>query len=69
MGLITTGHKHAILTKGPVAFSSAWLWQWKNRIDQAFMRKFGADLPAMQQSTGAFQLSQRRFQLPPLSEN
>lgn len=53
MGLITTGHKHAILTKGPVAFSGDWLWQWKDRIDQAFMRKFGADLPAMQQTPGA----------------
>ena len=53
MGLITTGHKHAILTKGPLAFSGDWLWQWKDRIDQAFMRKFGADLPAMQQQPGA----------------
>lgn len=52
LGLISTGNKHAIATRGSLAFSGDWLWGMKDKIDRAFMNKFGSDLPQMQNSQG-----------------
>ncbi|MFM2398128.1 MAG: hypothetical protein RL341_285 [Pseudomonadota bacterium] len=38
LGLFATGPKHAIASYGPFAFSGAWVWRWKNRIDARFIR-------------------------------
>jgi hypothetical protein len=39
LGLFATGPKHAIASYGALAWAGNWVWQWKNRIDQAFLRK------------------------------
>ncbi len=45
--LISLGGKAAIAERGGLSFSSPLLWQWKDRIDRAFMDKF-TELPAME---------------------
>lgn len=50
LGLISTGNKHAIATRGSLAFSGDWLWPMKDKIDRAFMNKFGSELPQMRTS-------------------
>lgn len=40
--LIGTGDRHAIGSWGPWAFSGAWAWRWKDRIDRRFIRRFAA---------------------------
>lgn len=52
LGLISAGEKHAIATRGSVAFSGDWLWQWKDRLDRSFMHQFGAGLPSMADHPG-----------------
>jgi selenide, water dikinase len=52
LALITTGGKHAVLSKGGIAFSGGWLWGFKDYIDRSFMRKFGADLPVPEAHLG-----------------
>lgn len=42
LALISTGNRYAIASYGPIAFGGTWVWQWKNRIDTAFMRQYGA---------------------------
>jgi pyridine nucleotide-disulfide oxidoreductase family protein len=37
LGLFATGPQHAIASYGPLACSGAWVWRWKNQIDQAFL--------------------------------
>jgi len=44
--LLSTGAKHAIANKGPLSVAGAWVWRWKNHIDQKFMQRFNR-LPAM----------------------
>jgi selenide, water dikinase len=44
--LISTGGKGAVADKFGLRLDGAWLWRWKDRIDQAFMDKFAA-FPAM----------------------
>lgn len=46
LGLISTGDKNAIASKGSWSFEAAWLWHIKNWIDQKFMHAFN-DLPEM----------------------
>ena len=46
MYLISTGDQYAIGTRNGVTFEGAWVWRWKNWIDQRFMAKFNA-LPDM----------------------
>jgi selenide,water dikinase len=44
--LISTGRKRAVADKLGLRVEGGWLWQWKDRIDRAFMDKF-ADYPVM----------------------
>ncbi len=44
--LLSLGAKRAIAARGPFAASGRWAWNWKDRIDRAFMDKFN-ELPAM----------------------
>lgn len=48
--LISLGTKAALAEKWGRPLAGAWLWQWKDRIDRAFMAKF-QDLPQMAQAT------------------
>jgi pyridine nucleotide-disulfide oxidoreductase family protein len=38
--LLACGRRHAIASRGGWALQGDWLWRWKDRIDQAFMRRF-----------------------------
>ena len=40
LGLITTGGRHAIASRGPFAFGGDWVWRWKDRIDRRFMARY-----------------------------
>ncbi len=44
--LVSTGPRHAVAEKWGRAIAGAWLWQAKDRIDRAFIRRL-SDLPAM----------------------
>jgi selenide,water dikinase len=46
LALISTGDKYAIASRGWLSFAGAWVWQWKDWIDQRFMRKF-SEFPDM----------------------
>ncbi|TVP61227.1 MAG: bifunctional NADH dehydrogenase FAD-containing subunit/selenide, water dikinase SelD, partial [Halomonadaceae bacterium] len=46
LALISTGNRFAIASRGNIGFAGAWVWRWKNWIDQRFMDKFN-DLPPM----------------------
>jgi pyridine nucleotide-disulfide oxidoreductase family protein len=38
--LISTGAQHAVASWGPWAVGGGWLWQWKDRIDRAYIAQF-----------------------------
>ena len=53
--LLATGPKHAIASWGSWSASGAWVWRWKNHIDQNFMQQYRRNTstvlnPAEQQS-------------------
>lgn len=52
LSLISTGNKHAIASRGGLAFSGDWLWPIKDSIDRAFMNKFSSELPQMHTPPG-----------------
>ena len=52
--LVSTGNHRAIAAWGRWAWSGAWVWRWKERIDRGFVAKFGADEAAKRPlATGA----------------
>lgn len=40
LSLLTTGDRHAILSRGILCFSGDWVWRWKNKIDNDFVSRF-----------------------------
>ena len=44
--LISDGGCQALATSGPLSWQGAWVWRWKDRIDRAFMARFGTAPPA-----------------------
>ncbi|MCP4980017.1 MAG: FAD-dependent oxidoreductase, partial [Gammaproteobacteria bacterium] len=46
LGLISTGNRYAVASRGDWSYESAWLWKIKDWIDVNFMRKFN-ELPEM----------------------
>lgn len=52
LGIISTGDRSAVATRGNFALSGDWLWKWKDYIDRKFMKKFSEDLPHMQSEAG-----------------
>jgi len=56
LGLVSTGDKYAIASRGNWSYESAWLWQYKNWIDVRFMAKFN-ELPEMEEGGEAPQLA------------
>jgi selenide,water dikinase len=46
LGLISTGNRYAIASRGSWSYESSWLWKLKDWIDVQFMRKFN-ELPEM----------------------
>jgi selenide,water dikinase len=49
LGLISTGNKYAIASRGQWSYESAWLWLVKDWIDRRFMSRFN-ELPDMTES-------------------
>lgn len=39
--LLACGRRHAIASRGGWSLQGDWVWRWKDRIDQSFMRRFG----------------------------
>ena len=40
--LVSTGDRHALAIWGPWSVGGEWVWTWKDRIDRAFVSRFGA---------------------------
>ena len=42
LALLSTGHRHAIGSWGPLAFHGKWAWHWKDRIDRRWCARYRA---------------------------
>jgi selenide,water dikinase len=51
LGLISTGDRYAVASRGNWSWESRLLWTWKDWIDRRFMQRFNA-LPEMEQESG-----------------
>lgn len=56
LALVSTGDRYAVASRGWLGFAGAWVWRWKDSIDQRFMRKF-QDLAPMQASASPAQVA------------
>ncbi|OYU44622.1 MAG: selenide, water dikinase SelD [Burkholderiales bacterium PBB4] len=50
LALISTGNAYAVASRGGIGFWGAWVWRWKDWIDQRFMRSF-SDFSGMPEAT------------------
>lgn len=46
LSLLATGPRHAIASWYGLVWEGAWLWRWKDRIDQRFIRRFSPPFEA-----------------------
>lgn len=53
LSLISTGDRYAVASRGPFSFAGAWVWRWKNHIDQTFMQRFSRLTELPDQTPGA----------------
>ena len=40
LGLLATGPRHAVASRGMFSASGDWVWRWKDSIDRRFMRRY-----------------------------
>ncbi len=45
LGLISTGGRHAIASRGAWSAEGAWVWRWKDRIDRKWMDRYKYVIP------------------------
>lgn len=45
LSLLSTGGRHAVASWNGLVWQGNWVWRWKNRIDQRFMRRFTSPFP------------------------
>ncbi|MCK7498005.1 MAG: hypothetical protein MZW92_50255 [Comamonadaceae bacterium] len=43
LALISAGEKYAVGLWGPFSWEGRWVWNWKDRIDRRFIRRFTLD--------------------------